>query len=731
MDLTASPIQASLVTASALLAAMIGILATLRRGHWLVTLMFSSAFLAMAAFQAGTLGMMNTDSTGSARMWASYLARVSALASWLWLSLSVVLARSDPWQQVRNSGAYLTLALAGCIGMAWAAGTPFVVRDVTGTGTDAVIVLGAMGKIYLMYLVVVMIAVVMNLERMLRTAQASAQRRLRPMFIAFLLGVLAELLVVSGGLLFGGLRVAWLGASAAPLFAAGAVTAMALARRRLSDMSVPLARPVIYYSSVSLTLAGAFLLTMAVLSKLLPMMTPEWKHAVSLMFYMLVGGGGLLLTLSPRSNRAVKRFIDRNFYANRYDYRREWERVSRALQPVGRPEDVARQIEALMRSVFDAERVAVYLRADRDAAALESDGPSGAFDRLYGPAAMAPSLGAANPLVIELQRSGRAIQLREIATDLDLIPLMAENRPSVTALDAAIVAPLIVGDATIGILWLSDKRGDEEYSYEDVEFLGAMARQLAAALWFARQGEILAETRQMESLHRLSTFVMHDIKNHVSGLSLMLENARKHLSKPEFQKDMLHVLERTVASLRDLMEQVSGVTRPPLANPEPCDVERLIEDAMLAAGLRPGDPESAVASTLEIAVDHAVAVDHQLLNRLLVNLLVNAREALEGDGGHIAVSAAFENGAGPGSGMLRLSVADNGRGMSEDFVRQSLFRPFSSTKNAGLGIGLAQCKSIVDAHGGRIRAESRPGEGTTFTIDLPVDVAPGFAKGAV
>jgi signal transduction histidine kinase len=81
--------------------------------------------------------------------------------------------------------------------------------------------------------------------------------------------------------------------------------------------------------------------------------------------------------------------------------------------------------------------------------------------------------------------------------------------------------------------------------------------------------------------------------------------------------------------------------------------------------------------------------------------------------------------------MLRLSVADNGRGMSEDFVRQSLFRPFSSTKNAGLGIGLAQCKSIVDAHGGRIRAESRPGEGTTFTIDLPVDVAPGFAKGAV
>jgi putative PEP-CTERM system histidine kinase len=730
MDLTASPIQASLVTASAMLAAVIGVLATLRRGHWLITLIFSSAFLAMAAFQAGTLGMMHSDSPGSARMWASYLARVSALASWLWLSLSVVLARSDPWQQVRNSGAYLTLALIGCIGMAWAAGTPFVVRDVNGTGTNAVIVLGAMGKIYLMYLVVVMIAVVMNLERMLRTAQASAQRRLRPMFIAFLLGILAELLVVSGGLLFGGLRVAWLGASAAPLFAAGAVTAMALARRRLSDMSVPVARPVIYYSSVSLTLAGAFLLTMAVLSKVLPMMTPAWKQVVSLTFYLLVGGGGLLLTLSPRANRTVKRFIDRNFYANRYDYRREWERVSRALQPTGRPEDVARQIESLMRSVFDAERIAVYLRADRETAALTDAGPRGAFEKLHGPPGMAPVLATDNPLVRELERTGLAIQLREIATDLDLIPLMAENRPSVTALDAAIVAPLIVGDAMVGILWLAEKRGDEEYSYEDVEFLGAMARQLAAALWFARQGEILAETRQMESLHRLSTFVMHDIKNHVSGLSLMLENARKHLAKPEFQKDMLHVLERTVASLRDLMEQVSGVTRPPLANPEPCNLERLLEDAMLAAGLRPGDPSNGVASSLEIAVDAPVAVDRQLVNRLIVNLLVNAREAVDGANGRIAVTAALEDGDDPGRGTLRLAVTDNGRGMSEEFVRQSLFRPFSTTKSAGLGIGLAQCKSIVDAHGGRIQVKSRTGEGTTFTIELPVDVLPAAAKGA-
>jgi len=152
---------------------------------------------------------------------------------------------------------------------------------------------------------------------------------------------------------------------------------------------------------------------------------------------------------------------------------------------------------------------------------------------------------------------------------------------------------------------------------------------------------------------------------------------------------------------------------------------------MLAAGLRPGDPASPVASSLEFALDGPVAVDRQLVSRLMVNLLVNAREALEGPGGRIAVGAALEDGEGPGRGCLRLAVTDNGRGMSEEFVRQSLFRPFSTTKSAGLGIGLAQCKSIVDAHGGRIRVESRQGQGTTFTIELPVDVLPAAAKGAV
>jgi hypothetical protein len=104
--------------------------------------------------------------------------------------------------------------------------------------------------------------------------------------------------------------------------------------------------------------------------------------------------------------------------------------------------------------------------------------------------------------------------------------------------------------------------------------------------------------------------------------------------------------------------------------------------------------------------------------RVLTNLLTNARESLAGSG-EIELSAGLEPGFG-GAERLLFRVRDTGRGMSEEFIRTSLFRPFATTKPAGLGVGLSQCRSIVEAHGGIITAESQPGVGTTFAVHLPV-----------
>jgi putative PEP-CTERM system histidine kinase len=699
-----SSIQAAAVTASAMLLAAIGLLALLRRGHWMTTLLFSAAFLSFAAFEAGTLGMVDAASPQAAREWFTYLARISALVSWLWLALSVVLGRPDPRRHIRNAGAYLVMALVACVVLARTADTPHVVLSVNGTGPRAFVVFGTLGRLYLMYLVIAMVAVLMNFESMLRNASAAIQRRLRPLFLAILVAVLAELLVVSGALLYGGLRVDWLVLLAPVIFVAGSASMLALARRRLSDLSVPVARPVIYYSSVSLTLAGAFLATMAVLGRIVPALSERWQLGITLGFLAFVGGGGLALLLIPASGRAIRRFIDRNFYANRYDYRHEWERVTSALSPTEPPAAVAAQIDELVRGVFDANATALHL--------LEPG--TGALVKLLGPDGVEPRFAPDHPLVSHLAMRRRPLVFHELEQDLDMIPLAVESRPTIEAVGAEICSPLFVGEEMVGLLWVSNKRGDDEWSLEDVEFLAAMSHQLAAALWFARQSELSGEMRRLESLNRLSSFVLHDIKNQVSGLSLVVENARRHMGNPDFQRDAMAVVERSVRSLRELMSQVSGAGRSLQVQAVPCTLRDLIDRALAASGLGLDSGGVRVVSRIQDAGE--VVLDRELMERVLVNLMTNAREALDGPG-EVEIDAHVR--ATDGAPMVEIRVRDDGRGMDEDFIRTRLFRPFTTTKANGLGVGLAQCRAIVEAHGGRIEVVSQPGEGATFVVQVP------------
>ena len=711
MGLDTTPLQVSFVSASALLAAAIGVFALLRRGHWLVTLLFSSAFLSVAAFQAGTLGLLHSDSVFGGRAWATYLAGVSALASWLWLSLSVVLTRTDPWKEIREAGAYLSLALAGCVAMWAMAGTPWVVRGVTGERGAAFIVLGPMGKVYLLYLVVVMVAVLMNLERLLRNAPARVQHWLRPLFYAFLGGTLTELLVVSAGLLQGGLRMAWLAASSPPLFVAGTVTALGLARRRLSDMSVPVARPVVFYSSVSLLLAGGVVLAVVGLSTVVPALPPPARRAVSVIVLVLLAGGGTWLLLSPQANRRVQRFVERYFYAHRYDYRHEWERVSASIMPTARLNEVCAQIEQLVCAIFGAKRAAIYLREPRAGSGPVAAAP---LALVHGPSAMPATIAPGDPLVAELERARRPVLFRESRQDADRASGLAASATALAAIEAEVCAPLQAGDDVVGLLWLSRKARDEEYSFEDAEFLGAVARQLGAALWFARQAEQLAEARQLESLHRLSSFVVHDIKNHVSALSLLVQNARQHMANPDFQRDAVRTLEGMVAGLTALTQHVAGATRPMPLSARPCEIRGLLDEAAASAGLTGA---AAAGEGVSFRLVHrgpaCATLDRALVLRVLVNLLTNAREALGGPGVIELIAEPEE------SGGLTLRVRDSGPGMSEEFVRNSLFRPFATTKPAGLGIGLSQCRGIVEMLGGAITVESRPGAGSTFSVRLP------------
>jgi len=710
-------VQQAAISASAMLLAAIGLIALLQRGHWLTTMLFSASFLALGAFQAGVLALLRATTPDGAHVWADYLARVSALTSWLWLSLSVLLGRPEPRRQLRESGAMLAISLVACVLLFVLARSPLVLDSVAFDETGAVIQLGPLGKAYLGYLAVCMLLVLLHLEGMLRAAPASAQRRLGGLFLSILVAVLAELLVVAAGVLQGRVLGQWMAAAAPVVFVAGSTAALALARRRLRDMSIPVGRPVVYYSSVSITLAVAFLVITIALSRLLPAMSVAFRLWTIAIFLLVVAGGTILLLVQPATGRAIRRFVDRNFYAYRYDYRREWGRVSRALSPSASPEEVCRQIETLAREIFDADHIAVHFRED----------PAGAFRLLHGPPGSPTTLEATHPVVTWFDRERWPVLFSDRALDPELTLGLEASKLLRTSLGAAVCAPLAVDEPLIALLWLGPKRGDEAWTDEDLEFLAAMSRQLASALWFSRQAERMAEARQLESLQRLSSFVLHDMKNHVSGLALVVDNARRHMGNPDFQRDAMAVVERTVRSLRELMSQVSGVSSPPAPQLVPVALRELVSEALAESGLA---LDATPGLRVEVTVPEGAeaVLDRRQLGRVIVNLLVNAREALQPPG-TIGVRAITVFGA-DGAREAVIEVSDSGRGMSEEFLRTRLFKPFSTTKKGGLGVGLAQCRGIVEAHGGTIDARSRPGEGTVFTVRIPAGgPAVGDGKG--
>ena len=206
----------------------------------------------------------------------------------------------------------------------------------------------------------------------------------------------------------------------------------------------------------------------------------------------------------------------------------------------------------------------------------------------------------------------------------------------------------------------------------------------------------------------MSAFFVHDLKNATSSLSLTLQNLPVHFDDPEFREDALRGIANTVSRINMHIGRLSVLRNKLDLKPIESDLNQLVIETLEHLNGMPG-----VELVKELHPLPKVVVDPEQLQNVVTNLLLNAREAVGADGQILVKTSQHE-------GRAVLSVADNGCGMSPDFLRDSLFRPFQTTKKKGLGIGMFQSKMIVEAHRGNIEVESEPGKGTKFGISLPL-----------
>ncbi|HET9463581.1 MAG TPA: XrtA/PEP-CTERM system histidine kinase PrsK [Thiobacillus sp.] len=474
---------------------------------------------------------------------------------------------------------------------------------------------------------------------------------------------------------------------------------IAVSAARNPDWAAPvgLSRSMAFHTA-SLLGAGIYLLLMAGAGYYLRLFGGEWGDVVQTVFIFAAAMLLVLLMFSGTLRARLRVFLSKHFFSYHYDYRKEWLSFTRALTE-GRPGEqlCERAVEALARL-------------------LES--PGGALWMLEGNAGyqrashwnwgdLNGTEPADSPFVKWLADKQWVVDLDEMKTrrdlygDLDIPPWIQR------ADDAWLVVPLMLHDELLGFVVLKHSLGKVSFNWEVSDLLKVAARQAAAHLAQMRASDQLIVARQFESFNRTTTFVIHDLKNLIAQLSLLLANAEKHQHNPEFQADMLGTVENAVARMNKVLAQLrrsSDETRTqsvPLAD--------LLNEAAV----------SKQAFKLRPALDLPpptlrVRAERERLTRAIGHLLQNALEATP-PSGQVTLHG-FEE-----SGQAVVEITDSGSGMDEEFIRTRLFQPFDSTKGAGMGIGAYECRETVRALGGQLEVDSTPGRGTRFRLSLPLD----------
>jgi putative PEP-CTERM system histidine kinase len=474
---------------------------------------------------------------------------------------------------------------------------------------------------------------------------------------------------------------------------------IAVSAARNPEWSAPvgLSRSMVFHTA-SLLGAGIYLLLMAGAGYYLRLFGGEWGNVVQTVFIFAAAMLLVLLMFSGTLRARLRVFLSKHFFSYRYDYREEWLKFTRTLTE-GQPgeqlcertvEALARLVESPGGALWMREGNAGYLRASH-----------------WNWADLSGAEPADSTFARWLSDKQWVVDLDEMKTRRDLYGDLDTPGWIQQAGDAWLVVPLMLHDELLGFVVLKHSLGKVSFNWEVSDLLKVASRQAAANLAQMRAANQLIVARQFESFNRTTTFIIHDLKNLIAQLSLLLANAEKHKDNPEFQADMLGTVENAVARMNKVLTQLRRGSGE--AQAQSVALADILADAVAskqAFKLRP--VVELPPATLR------VRAERERLTRAIGHLLQNALEATP-PSGQVTLRG-FESAA-----QAVIEIADTGSGMEDEFIRTRLFQPFDSTKGAGMGIGAYECRETVRALGGQLDVDSVPGRGTRFRISLPLE----------
>ncbi len=536
------------------------------------------------------------------------------------------------------------------------------------------------------------------LLELFRNSDNAGREGLRYLFIAALLIFILDFVLYSNALVFGQIdKELWSGRG---YLIAVAVPLIALSAQRNPGWSIDVfvSKQLVFHAT-TMVAVGIYVFLVAIVSYYIQIKSGRWSAAIQVVFLLSAVSLLLFALLSTTLRARTKVFINKHFFNYKYDYREEWSKITRELSRAGEEDGlyitVVNSISSLVMSkggmlwLQNEHKSSYHIVANTmSAEVIASEPVDGDFARFLLDKDWIIDLR-------ELQNSPQHYQ------GLDIPPWLMDLH------DAWLVIPLRHRDELYGFMVLSRSIMMRKLNWEDRDLLKTASMQAVSYLVFQQASDFLARSEKFAVFHRLSAFIVHDLKNLIAQLDLITRNAEKFKHNPEFVDDAFETVQLASTKMERLLTQLKQGRFSAHAAGS-INIQDAMEEVVRNHNTYLPYPQ------LQCSLKNVrISANHDRFLSVMGHIIKNAQEATEDDG-NVRVNVTHNN------DTITIKIADDGCGMDKSFIREKLFTPFFTTKgNAGMGVGAYECREFIESLGGNVEVSSIPGKGTEFILNIP------------
>lgn len=483
-----------------------------------------------------------------------------------------------------------------------------------------------------------------------------------------------------------------LNALVAPLFAVNMINA------RKQPTELQFSRNLVFHAG-TLIAAGIYLLVISAGGYYVRVWGGSWGDALQILFMSIFILMFTLLITSSRIRARAMLMISKNFFDYKYDYRDEWLKITQFFSSLSEEPPLTERTIRILAGLVDSQTGALWLRDDEGhfllAASVNMQEPKHT------------EIDSDCDMVRFFQEREWVLDLREYQDDPVRYNLLEIPDAVMNFTDKWLIVPLYLGNELYGIALIGEPYTRVELNWENFDLIRVVARQTCNFLAQADAQSRLSRAMQFEAVNKASAFMVHDLKTLIAQLSLLVRNAPKHRENPAFIDDMIRTTEHAVNKMSNLVEHIRKPSDEDRS--QVLDLPPMVRDIISQHARQKPEPIYAGPDT-----NIRVKADPDQLRGVLGHLIQNAQDATPRDG---EVSITLKT----SSDHVVLFIQDTGSGMTEDFIKTRLFKPFESTKGlTGMGIGAYQAREYIRKIGGNIDVTSEPGVGSCFSVRIPL-----------